>query len=339
MAVASQVRDLRQRIARNPGDASSYLALVLLTTQPGGIAPLDEAAVLGAATRLAPQHPMLQRVLASRALERKQWSEAVPWLIRLVENHHDAAAAQTLASLVGVPEARAALVAALRSDSRWVEPLLRALPEGRVPQAMPLLEPAWTLRLISPEQAMTLIGQLKSAGAWTDAYALWLKILGQPTPLIYNGGFEQGFIRGGFDWERQDAGRSGVQLQQLPVGGAQGRALELAFNGRPLAMPVIGQHLVLFPGHYTFSGRFMAQRLRAGAGLVWSFTCTAGGTELARTPALTETQGRWQDLSLALEVPASCGAVRLQLRTHLGSDALAGLRGEAYFDSFGLSAR
>ena len=40
-SVAAQVRDLRQRVARNPGDVTAYLALSLLTAQSGGIAPLD----------------------------------------------------------------------------------------------------------------------------------------------------------------------------------------------------------------------------------------------------------------------------------------------------------
>ena len=342
-AVAAQVRDLRQRIARNPGDVAPYLALTLLTAQPGGIAPLDDQAVLAVTGKLAGHDPRLLRVLASRALQRRQWPEAVQLLTQLVELHRDGPAAQAMASLLALPDARAALVAALQPDSHWVEPLLQALPASQVPvqQAMPFLAQALTLRLIPAEAGLALVSQLKAGGYWLDGQALWLRLLGQPAPLIYNGDFENGFVRGGFDWELQDAApaRTGVQVQQPPVAGAQGRALELAFNGRPLALPVVGQHLVLFPGSYTFSGRYMAQQLRAGAGLTWVFTCTTGGAELGRTPSLTDTQGRWQDLTLPLEVPANCGAVLMQLRTQLGSDGLAGLRGEAYFDGFGLSAR
>jgi len=204
-----------------------------------------------------------------------------------------------------------------------------------------LLEPAIALKLVTPELGLAMVSQLKASGYWLDAQALWLRLLGQPAPMIYNGGFEQGFIRGGFDWELPEAApaHTGVQVAQQPVAGAQGRALELAFNGRPLALPVIGQVVVLLPGSYAFTGRFMARRLRAGTGLTWVFSCAAGGTELARTPALTDSQGKWQDLSLPLLVPAGCGAVLMQLRTQVGSDALAGLRGEAYFDDFLLSVR
>jgi hypothetical protein len=339
-SVAAQVRDLRQRVARNPGDVTAYLALSLLTAQPGGIAPLDGEAVLAATRQLAPHDPRLLRVLTSRALQRGQWAEAAQSLVQLVDVHRDEAAARTLASFVAVPDARAALVAAMRPDSRWVMPLLRSMPAAQAQQAMPLVAQALSLRLMPSEMGLQIVSQLKATGQWQDAQALWLRLLGQPSALIYNGSFEQGFVRGGFDWDLQDAAasRTGVAVQQPSLAGAQGRALELSFNGRPLALPVMGQHLVLFPGRYAFAGRFMAQRLRAGTGLVWTFSCTAGGAELARTPPLTDTQGRWQDLSVPLEVPANCGAVLLQLKTQLGSDALAGLRGEAYFDAFALSA-
>jgi hypothetical protein len=75
-AVPAQVRDLRARIAANPGDSSAWLALALLAGQPGGVAPLDDAAVLAMAGRMAPQDPLLLRVQASRALQREQWALA-----------------------------------------------------------------------------------------------------------------------------------------------------------------------------------------------------------------------------------------------------------------------
>lgn len=340
VSVSAQVQELRVRAGRSPGDATSYLALALLTTQPGGIAPLSDDAVLDVAAKLAPQDPVLRTVLASRALQRGQYAQAVHWLARQVEDGRDPAAASTLASLVAVPDGRAALMAALTPESRWVEQVLGALPGVHVPAllAMPLVDAALSLRLIAPEIGLGFVSQLKSSGYWFDAQALWLRLLGQPAPLIYNGGFEQGFIRGGFDWELSDSS-PGVRVQQPAIAGANGRAIELAFTGRPLAVPVIGQYLVLFPGDYVFSGRFMARRLRAGSGLAWLFSCARNGSELGRSQALTDTQGNWQDFSLNLAVPAGCGAVVLHLRTQLASDALAGVHGDAYFDDFRLSAR
>ncbi len=338
---SAQVEALRLRAARNPGDATTYLALALMTTRPGGIAPLDETRVLGVARELSGQDPMLRRVLASRAIQQAQWTQAISLLSGLVQDDRDADAAQRLAGLIAIPAARDAMIAALKPGVPWLEPVLRAMPAAKVSvqQAMPLLAQALTMKLLSAEMGLSLVSYLRAGGAWIDAQATWVRLLGRPAPLIFNGGFEEGFIRGGFDWEVPDlsASQAGVQLQQPMLTGASGRVLELAFNGRPLKVPVLAQYLVLLPGRYAFSGRFMARGLRAGEGLTLAFTCTSGNAELIRTPGLTDTDGRWQALALALDVPQQCGAVLMQLRTQRASDALSGLRGEAYFDDLRLT--
>ena len=339
----AQVEALRVRAARNPGDSTTFLALALLTTQPGGIAPLGADQVLDVAKQLAGQDPMLRRVLASQAIQRANWTQAVSLLTGLVQDHRDAGAAQQLAALIALPAARDAMIAALQPGALWLEPVLRAMPAAKVPvqQAMPLLARGLGLKLLSADIGLAVVGYLRAQGAWVDAQAMWLHLLGRPTALLFNGGFDDGFIRGGFDWELPDmsAYQAGVQVQQPVLAGGDGRALELSFNGRPLKLPVIGQYLVLPPGPYVFSGRFMARELRAGEGLTWVFTCANSDAELARTTSLTDTGGKWQGLELALDVPARCAAVLMQLRTQLASDALSGLRGSAFFDDFRLSMR
>ena len=107
-----------------------------------------------------------------------------------------------------------------------------------------------------------------------------------------------------------------------------------------MALPVVRQSLVLLDGDYRFTGKYMAQRMRAEQGLVWTFTCARGGRELARTPPLLDTRGQWQPISVALTVPPDCsGAVALQLQTQLGSEALSGLRGQMRFDAFRMTVR
>ena len=141
-AVPAQVRDLRARIAANPGDSAAWLALALLTSQPGGVAPLDDAAVLATASRMAPQDPLLQRLQVSRALQREQWTLVVPGLVRLVQEQDDGGAMLVLAALVARPQARDALLAAVQPGTTWLEPVLRHLDAAGVPAvlAMPL---AW----------------------------------------------------------------------------------------------------------------------------------------------------------------------------------------------------
>jgi hypothetical protein len=91
--------------------------------------------------------------------------------------------------------------------------------------------------------------------------------------------------------------------------------LQVEFTGRSVAQPLVRQTLVLPPGSYGFAGDYMGRQMRTEQGLVWTFNCVAGGRELARTPALLDTQGQWRSMSVALAVPPDCTAVVLQLQT------------------------
>lgn len=341
-AVAAQVRDLRARIAANPGDTAPWLALALLSSQPGGVAPLQEEAVLAMAGRMAPQDALLLRVQAARALQREQWPQAVATLVRLVQEQGDAEAARALAALVAHPPAQAALQGALKPGTTWLEPVLAQLGAAKVPvvQAMPLVAQALPLKLVSPQAGQALMRALKANGQWLEAQALWVYLLGGAAPMLFNGGFETGFIADGFDWERRDEGpsKAGALIEQPPLG-ERGRVLQLEFTGRPFAQPLVRQVLVLPPGSYAFTGDYRARQMRTEQGLVWTFNCAAGGRELARTPALLDTQGQWRKMETNVSVPAECGAVMLQLQAQLGSEALSGLRGQMSFDAFRLAAR
>ena len=342
LAVEAQVRELRAGIAANPGNSAAWLALALLTTQPPGVAPLDETAVLAVAARLAPQDALLLRLQAARALHRGQWAPAVAALVRLVQEHADPEAARALAALVGNASAQPALKAALHPQSTWLEPVLQQLGSAGVPvvQAMPLVAEALPMKLVSARSGQMLLRGLKASGQWLEAQALWVYLLGGKAPLLYNGSFEQGFIADGFDWQLKDVGpsRSGVLIEQ-PARGARGRVLQLEFTGRPVAQPMAWQVLVLAPGTYQFTGDYMARQMRTEQGLAWSFNCVAGGRELARTHPLKDTQGQWQKMDVGLSVPADCPAVVLQLQTQLVSEALSGLRGQMSFDALALSSR
>lgn len=334
---------LRQRIARNPGDAANYVALALLDAQS---AVSDIAAAtqsLALASRFAPANGLVQQVSAQHAIAARRWPEAVAALVALVEHRGDPQAARALASLLLEPEAQAAMVAAVQPGSAWVEPLLRALgPAGAdVIDAMPVLIRALSHQALPPEQALAVVDQLRARGAWREAQALWLRLLGRATGLIYNGGFDLGFLRGGFDWEFPNAppSRTGFEIQQPQVAGAHDRALALYFNGRPLAVPPVSQVLVLFPGRYRFTARHMARKLRAGEGLNWTFSCVGEAVPFARSDPLRDTGGHWVDAELILEVPAACAAVRLSLLPQQRSDGLSGLRGELYLDDLRLAPR
>lgn len=342
LEVSEQVRDLQARIATNPGDSAAWLALALLTDQPGGVAPLDDAAVLSVAVRLAPQDAMLMRIQADRMLQDGQWVPAVDMLVRLVQEHGDPKAARDLAELVANPAAQGALTAALQPGTTWLKPVLSQLRGAGVPlmQAMPLVAEALPRKLVSASTGQMLMRELKAGGQWLEAQALWVYLVGGTAPLLYNGSFEQAFIADGFDWEMNTAApsKTGVHIERPPHG-ERGRVLLLDFTGRPVAQPMVWQALVLPPGRYQFTGDYMSRQMRTEQGLAWRFTCSAGSRELARTAPIRDTRGQWRQMDLVLSVPADCGAVVLQLRTELQSEALSGLRGQVGFDAFRLAAR
>lgn len=346
-SVAEQTQALRRQINANPGDSVAYTALATLTQLPDAPLDLDAAGALRAASLVAPNNVFVLRLRASRALQARQWPEAVDLLVRLARDDRETQAVLALGALVGWSAADAALKAALtaqiKTDGRWFHRVITNLPAAKVPVvlAMPLVNQALPLGLVSPELGQFLMRHLKASGYWLDAHALWIRLWNRPVSLLFNGEFEQGFIADGFDWEVSDVNpsRAGAQVSQ-PFEGRHGRVLQVEFTGRAIAQPLLRQHMLLPAGSYSFSAEFSADRLRSNEGLAWTFTCVATGKELARTAAMKDTRDQWQSMALELKVPADCGlAVALQLQTFTPYEAATGLRGQVQFDQLALRMR
>jgi len=339
----AQVQSLRERIARNPGDSEAWIALAVLTSEPDKAPGFDHGAVLNTATQLAGEDYRVQRLQAAQAIEHKQWSQAVSWLTRLVQDASDGPAAVTLAALIKEPLALAAMQQQLKPGARWLGPVIAAMPQAGVPVvwAMPLVVRALPQRDLSPELIQQLLRQLKANGQWLEAHALWTASLGHPVPQLFNGDFDQGFVDGGFDWEVAPVSpsKAGALVRQEAVD-KHGGVLRVEFTGRPIAAPVVRQHLVLLHPRYVLSGQFSAVKLRANEGLAWTLQCVANGQEIARTPALMDTASQWKPFNVEFDIPSGCGqAVALQLQTFAPYEAITGLRGIAAFDNFKLETR
>ncbi|MEZ5645287.1 MAG: hypothetical protein R3E94_13575 [Burkholderiaceae bacterium] len=341
--VRTEVRQLRERIARNPGDAWAISELVRYADLPAEVLGVDGASLLAAATELAPQHTLVQQQLARRALASSDWATAVPPLIRLSHQHADQEATRTLARMLAVadrdPDLLATLRHALKTDPRWPEAALRAMPGLKLPMApaLPLVADLALAGELRAPTGLLVIRQLKAEDRWLDAHALWQRLWNRPVPMLFNGDFEQAFVHDGFDWQLADDSpqRAGVRGDRIGQG-ERGQVMRLQFNGRPLRTPILRQDMFVPAGTYQLEGEHRSLDLRSTAGLAWVLSCANGGRELARSTPLEKTVRDWRRTRLDVTVPADCPGVTLSLQPAAAFEARTGLRGEVWLDRLSL---
>jgi hypothetical protein len=330
----AQTHDLRTRIAANPGDTRAYVQLAQLETSPARQQLVDTAATLA---------PALSQVLslqAAAAIERADWRKAVPPLIKLAQYYHNPGAAQLLAQLLANGQGPL-LEEHVSSGKEWIPKVLEQMPQAKAPfsTALPLIAVALKQGVLQPDSIAPYVGRLKSAGAWTDAYSLWVTLHGKPLPTLYNASFDQEFALDGFDWEiaaQTPVSRAGAVIDRGRIDG-RGAVLDIRFTGRALAVPLVRQHVFLGEGRYRLRGDYVANQLRFENGLAWTVRCSTAGAQVAgRSAALGNTES-WRPFQFEFVIPPGCGAVAtIQLEPLTQVDAAVGTRGRASFDSFAL---
>jgi hypothetical protein len=330
----AHLQALRARIAANPGDANAYVLL----------AQVDRAESrersLRAAAQLAPTEPNIVFLHAAAALRQQAWAQAVPPLVELVEYRHVDKAAQILARLIAGGQGHL-LVPHIAPGSRWLGQVLAQMqaPAASFSAALPLVAQALQAGVLGPDAVRAYVRQLKAAGAWADAYSLWLVLQGKGMPALNNGGFDEPFASDGFDWEITAAGPPGRAGAIAERRGAEerGAVLDLRFTGRAIAVPVVRQYLFLAEGRYRLRGEYMTRQLRMEEGLAWNVHCTASKSQAGGSSSLADTAGAWRPFAFEFTVPAGCGLVAsLQLETFTPSEAALGARGRVAFDAFSL---
>lgn len=325
---------LRQRIDRNPGDAESYVQLAR------AVGAAQRHTVLEVAARLAPGHPEVLAMRAVAAIERGELAAAVAPLMVLAEYRGDPTAAIILGRLVSAGQGEL-LAGHVNEGNRWLPLVLNQLRHvpGGVQSALPLIALALKSNGLDRSVVPAFIKDLKSQGAWSDAYSLWLVLHPQGLPILFNGGFEQPFTPDGFDWETPHEGsRQGAVLTRQPAG-ARGMVLQVRLTGRSITPPLLRQHLFLGEGRYRLDGEYHARALRMDQGLAWTLDCTQSQAKATtwRSPALLGTGEGWQPFSFEFTVPPACGSVAtLQLETFAPYEAQAGARGHLTFDALRL---
>lgn len=322
---------LRSRIANNPGDANAYVLLALADHSQAPGRALDAAA------RLSPNEPNVLMLQAQEALKRQDWVHAVPPLIQLVEYRDTRQAAEILARLIAAGGSPL-LHPRLSPGTQWLGRVLVHVPPASLSSALPLVAQGLKIGVLDPERVRGYVQQLKAAGAWADAFGLWLAMRGGGSqPMLFNGSFDDPFNGEGFDWEIGALGppsRSGAVVERKN-GDRRGAILDVRFTGRALAVPLVRQHLFLGEGAYRLHGAYMARQLRTEQGLAWTLRCTAARAIAGKSPPLLDTGGSWRAFSFEFSVPAGCGLVTsLQLETYAPFEAALGLRGQVAFDEF-----
>jgi len=193
--------------------------------------------------------------------------------------------------------------------------------------------------VFQPAELMHYVRQLKSAGAWGDAYSLWVALHDGVSPTLYNGGFDRPFEDDSFDWEvapPQPSGRAGAVVG-LTTDERRGGVLDIRFTGRPFLVPLVRQHLFLGPGRYLLRGDYKTTQLRMEQGLAWSVRCTASAQE-TKSAGLGDTSNAWRQFEFEFAIPDNCGWVAsLQLETFAPIEATLGSRGRASFDALSLT--
>lgn len=328
-------QQLRDHLARNPGDSTVWVALAIAES---GAA---QQSLLPALAALAPSNGNGLRLRASDALAQNQPELAVKLLVQMTEHGVSPEAPRILARLIAGGPGAALVRPYLVAGSNWLPKVLASLSALKLPleRAFPLLVEAATQRIVAPDTIRAFVRSLKAERKWADAYGLWAAQQHQPVPVLFNGSFDRDFQPDGFDWELTPAapGRAGAVVTQPTVRG-QGTVLEVRYTGLATAAPIVRQYLFISPGRYSLQGRYMGSRLRSEEGVAWAVRCLGDGGALAgRSAGLQDTKGAWIGFSFDFEVPRDCGLVAsLQLETFAPYEAAAGIRGTAAFDDFKL---
>jgi hypothetical protein len=327
---------LRARLRDNPGETSAWVALANIESGPA------REQLLRAITVLAPSEPDTLRLRAQQALAQREMTLATELLVKMT-NHRVGGTEppHLLAALVASGEGTPLLRPHLVENSTWLPQVLASISALKLPlqTAAPLLAEATNKGIVTPQVVLSTVRALKTQGKWREAHTLWIALQPKPAPILFNGGFDERFQAGGFDWETAASpqGRAGALFLQRSMPD-RGQVLEMQFTGRAVPIPIVRQFLFLPPGRYALNGQYMSSRLRMEQGLAWAVRCTEGKNVVAgRSEAMQDTADVWQNFGFELEIPADCGMVAgLQLETYAPFEATAGFRGKVLFDGFEL---
>ncbi len=312
---------MRQRLARNPADATAILLLAIELERQGR---RDEAdAAMRAAVRLAPADPQSLLLVAGYFLRAGEEAQALATLRRAVDSSQAAVGDRVwpvFSAALGTGRHRRFFDAMARENPSWWPVFFRyactRAPSAGAVQAVYAARVAADLATV--DERHCLIERLQQDGQWSGAYFVWLNGLPleqrQRVGYVFNGGFELPLSNSGFDWRIPV--QDGVVVSAEPGDGNTGTlALHVTFVNQRYAGPPIYQYLLLGPGRYRLEGRARSD-LNAWLGLQWGLYCQSGAR--TETKQLAHSQPfagstRWRAFGEEFAVPANCPAQMLRL--------------------------
>jgi hypothetical protein len=325
-------------------DAAEAQARRLLTMAPLETGALrDLGAIAEARTQNALAFDLMER--AGRRGFRDVYTQS--WLLRQALRTRDPYAAslradalmrtspdlrdrlfEALTSMVNDPGFIDPLSRRLAADPPWREPALIYLSQHcRDPRPVALLYQG-LVNFGSPpneQESGALLGRMTKDGRYEQAYLLWISYL--PSRALgnlgdlYDGGFQGLPGSPPFNWNLAET--PGVLAEMAKPGSGLKSGLHVEF---PVdhAASLAEQLLVLPPGAYLLSGRFLLARPASGAHLQWTVTCAgAPRAPLATTRQNGDAGSAWATFSVAFSVPENCDAQWL---------SLVGLPGDGFGD-------
>jgi len=344
---AAAEAQMRQRLARNPADATAILLLAIELERQG---KRDEAdAAMRTAVRLAPADPPTLLLVAGYFLRTGEEAQALTTLRRAVDASQAEVSGRTwpvFSAALATGRHRAFFDAVARENPSWWPGFFRyACANSPSAGAMQEVFAARVAAdVATPDERRCLMERLQRDGQWTGAYFVWLNGLPveqrQRVGYVFNGGFELPLSNAGFDW--RIPAQDGVVVSAGPDDGTgSALALSVTFANQRYAGPPVYQHLLLAPGRYRLEGRARSD-LNAWLGLQWGLYCQGGAGRETKQLAHSEPfagSTRWREFGEDFAVPKNCPAqvLRLELANpKQGANAPGNvairLKGKVWFD-------
>jgi len=172
------------------------------------------------------------------------------------------------------------------------------------------------------EEANALMTRMTRDGRFDQAYLLWVSFLPQRAlgnlGDLYDGNFQGLPGSPPFNWRLDDTPGNTAEIANSGESGDKALHVEYPVaNGALLAV----QLLVLPPGSYRLTGRYMVTSPQAGAHLSWILKCAAPpAADLVEARQAADVTRAWTPFSAPFTVPADCDGQWLKLFGDVGDD-------------------